>query len=366
MIKKIRQLKPRKVKELMPDNLAEKASSILPAKKDETTVPSQVPTITNETIAEHREAVLKGARKYIYPLQHSKHRIIVVTTTLALVTAIFFLTYCVVGLYRFHQNNAFLYRVTQVIPFPVARVNGSFVDYENYLFELRHYVHYYEHQLQRNFDGEDKPQLVQFRKQALTDVANAAYVKQLAKQNHVSVSEKEVNDRINEVREQNRLGNNNKVFADVLRDYWGWSVNDFRRTLKQQILEDKVVAKLDIGTTTRANNAINQLKSGADFAEVAKQVSDDTTTKANGGDFGGPINKTNPNIPPQVVSALFSLKPGQYSGIINTGSTLEIVKVNQVTGDSVSASHISFKLKDISAFTDPVRKAHPPKNYISV
>src|SRR5665811_1430574 len=37
---------------------------------------SGVPRITNETVAEHREAVLSGARKYIYPLQHSKRRIV--------------------------------------------------------------------------------------------------------------------------------------------------------------------------------------------------------------------------------------------------------------------------------------------------
>jgi hypothetical protein len=61
----------------------------------------------------------------------------------------------------------------------------------------------------------------------------------------VSVSDKEVNARLDEVRNQNRLGNNNKVFADVLHDYWGWTVNDFKRSLKQEILTEKVAAKLD-------------------------------------------------------------------------------------------------------------------------
>ena len=31
-----------------------------------------IPRITNETVAEHREEVLSSARKYIYPLQHSR------------------------------------------------------------------------------------------------------------------------------------------------------------------------------------------------------------------------------------------------------------------------------------------------------
>src|SRR6478735_11076746 len=41
-----------------------------------------LPRITNETVAEHREEVLSGARKYIVPLSHSKRRIIIITSAL--------------------------------------------------------------------------------------------------------------------------------------------------------------------------------------------------------------------------------------------------------------------------------------------
>ena len=37
---------------------------------------SNVPRITNETVIDHREEVLSSARKYIYPLQHSKHLVV--------------------------------------------------------------------------------------------------------------------------------------------------------------------------------------------------------------------------------------------------------------------------------------------------
>src|SRR4051812_29151677 len=43
---------------------------------------NDLPRITNETVAEHREQVLRGARKYIYPLQHSRANIIKVSVTL--------------------------------------------------------------------------------------------------------------------------------------------------------------------------------------------------------------------------------------------------------------------------------------------
>ncbi len=357
--------KSKQVRELVPEVVAEKAAGLNPLAPPEVpTLTENVEPITNETIAEHREEVLSGARKYIYPLQHSKHRILVISGIISVCAVIGFLVYCAVGLYRFYQYNTFLYRVTQVVPFPIAKADGHFISYENYLFELRHYVHYYQSQLGRDFSGDDHAQLIAFRKQALQDTINNAYVKILADQNHVSVSGKEVNERMAELRDQNRLGSSDKVFADVLHDYWGWSVSDFQRALRQQILSEKVVAKLDTATASRAHNALIKLASGTDFAKLAKSVSD-SPDKANGGDYGFSITDSNPNVPPQVIAELFSLKPGQVSGVINAGNTLEIVKLNSRSGNTFSASHISFNLQSISSYITPLEKAHPVHDYVT-
>ena len=371
MIKRLRKVK--KVRDLVPDSVVEKAANLNPlATKSDTPPPIEsVPRITNETIAEHREEVLSGARKYIYPLQHSKHRIIMITSTIVTGAILGLLVYCLMGLYKFYQYNTFLYRITQVVPFPIARINHSFVNYENYLFELRHYVHYYQTQLQRDLNGNDKQQLILQRKQSLEAVINNAYIKILADRNHVSVSDKEVDARINDARNQNRLGSSNKVFADVLRDYLGWSISDFKRSLRQEILSEKVEARLDNASRGRAADALSHLKSGANFSEIAKQVSDDPITKNNGGDYGFGITKTNPNVPPEVVDVLFKLAPGQISGVIlasrleiNRPDTLEILKVTQTDGNTVTAQHISFYLKDISTYVDSLKKKEPPRAYV--
>lgn len=366
MIRKLkRKIKKTKVRDLVPDNVVEKATNLVAPPPPEPLNLNDVPQITNESIAVHREEVLKGARKYIYPLAHSKQRIVGITISIVSSAIVALLIYCGVALYHYYQYNTFLYRITQVVPFPIAHLDGKFVSYESYLFELRHYVRYYESQSHVDFSNPDaKQQLVQYRRQALQQVINDAYIKVLASKNNVSVSDKEVNARITEVRNQNRLGGDNKVFADVLKDYWGWSITDFKRSLKQQILTEKVVAKLDTTDTKLANNALAQLKAGADFVSLAKQISDDTNAKNSGGDFGFAITKNNPNIPPQVIDALFKLKPGQISGVINTGSTLEIVKLNQKSGNSVTAWHIVFNLKDISTYLDPLKTKYPVKNYV--
>lgn len=323
------------------------------------------PRITNETVAEHREQVLKGARKYILPLQHSKHQVVIITSTLFIAALIGFFTYVTLALYKFQQSSTFLYRVTQVIPFPVARTSGDFVAYENYLFELRHYMHYYETQQKLNFNDEGgKEQLDTFKAQARQKVVDDAIIRQLAQKNGVSVSEKEVNDQIDLVRNQNRLGENDQVFEDVLNDYWGWTVNDFKRSLRQQLLARKVVAKLDTETRARAEAALAELQGGADFAAVAKKYSEDAATKDSGGEYGFQITRTNRDLSAQTVDALFKLQPGQTSGIVDTGYTLEIVKNLETTGDRIRGAHIQFVYKDIDSYLDPLKESQKTTIYI--
>jgi len=252
-----------------------------------------------------------------------------------------------------------------VIPFPVAKAGSSWVSYENYLFELRHTMHYYQTQQQVNFGVESgKRVLKQLKKQTMQQVIDAAYVKQLAGQNHVTVSNQEVNDQVTLVRSQNRLGNNDQVFKDVLSEFWGWTVDDFKRELRQQLLGQKVVAKLDAATQQRAQAALAQLNAGGDFATLASQVSDDTSTKANGGDYGIAIAKSNSDIAPQVVDELFKLTPGQHSGIINNGYSLEIDKVTTQEGDKVHAAHIVFNFKSINTYLTPLKAKDKSSTFI--
>lgn len=322
------------------------------------------PRITNETVAAHREEVLSSARKYVYPLQHSKHKIVLVSTSIFIAAFVGFFAYTTVALYRLKSYSTFLYRVTQVLPFPVAKAGPSYVAYENYLFELKHYIHYYQDQQKLDFNSESgKQQLQQFKKRALEKVVNDAYIKQLAKNNKISVSDKEINEEIAIVKQQNRLGGSDKVFEDVLKEYWGWSMDDFKRSLGQQLLAEKLLPTLDPATVQKANLVMNELKSGADFATTAKKYSEDPTKDA-GGDFGILVDKTNRDIPAQTVSALFKLSPGKYSDVINTGYTLEIVKLIELQGDKAKGAHIVFNFKDIDTFLNDQKDKQKARQFI--
>ncbi len=326
-----------------------------------------IPRITNETVAEHREDVLKGARKYKYPLQHSKHRIIVVSTILLCVALVSFFAYTGLALYKFQSSSAFMYRVTQVLPLPVARAGSHFVTYENYLFELRRYEHYYQTQQQVDFNSESgKRQLETFGKpQAMDEVIQAAYVKQLASKYHVSISSAELNDELSALQAQNQ--SNNQELADVTNKFFGWSIDDLKRELKQELLAQKVAAVMDTTTRARAATVLSQLQAGADFGTAAAQSSDDAATKSNGGQYADTaITAASTDVPPAVVRQLQTMQVGQVSGVIQAGTTLEIVKLISTTDGKFTAAHISFNIKPIQTYVAPYQKAHPSHIYIGV
>lgn len=328
--------------------------------------PEEVPRITNETVATHREDVLKSARKYIYPLQHSKNKIILITSSIIIIAVVGFFTYCTLALYKFQSYSTFLYKVTQVIPFPIARVDGHFIAYNNYLFELQHYIHYYQTQQKLSFNTvSGMQQLNNYKQRALDKVLDDAYVSELAAKNHITVTNQQLNYQINIVKQENRLGDNESEFESVLKNYYGWDLNDFKRELKTQLLAQNLVSALDTSTHARANSVYAQLKNGANFATLAEQNSDDTTTKANGGEYGFLISQNNVNVPPQVVAALFALKPGQFSPIINTGYSLEIDKNLAVEGGQIQAAHIVFNFQDINTYLNPLKQQQKAREYIN-
>ncbi len=227
--------------------------------------------------------------------------------------------------------------MTQVLPFPVAKAGGHYVTYENYLFELRRYEHYYQTQQQVDFSSKSgKDQLDSYKPKAMNEVIQAAYVKQLAAQNHVSVSGSELNDELSSLQAQNQ--SSNQELADVTSKFFGWSINDLKREIKQELLADKVAAKLDTAAQARAAQVVAQVQGGADLATLGTAYSDTAITAAS------------TDVPPAVVRQLEKMQVGQTSGVIQAGTTLEIVKLTGSSGGKLQASHVSIPVTPITTY----------------
>ncbi len=326
----------------------------------------EVRDINNKNVQEHREDLLKEARKFIYPLGHSRHRLVRLSIYIFVLAFISFSVFCSLELYVFQSTSGFIYTVSEVVPFPVATVGNDWVYYKNYLFELRRNMHYYESQQDINFNTPgEKAQLIDLKQQALNRVIEDQFVSILASKYDVKISSSQVNNEIKLLQRQNKLGSSTKVLASVLSDYWGWNINDFKHELSLELLQQAVVSKLDTNTTNLANTIYSQLIKGANFATLAKQYSDDLATKNNGGQYPTPISLNDTSISPQIIDQLTKMKVGQISPPINTGYSLDILKLNAVTGGQYGLSYIQLNFAPISKFINPLKKNYHTREYIN-
>jgi hypothetical protein len=327
--------------------------------------PVDASRITNETLEETRKEVLKSSRKFVYPIQKSKHRVVILSSLIGAAVLVAFVGFSLLSLYRYKSTSTFIYRVTQVVPFPVAKAGKSFVSYEDYLFEIRQYIHYFETQEKVNFSEVDgRQQLAAQRKIALQKVIDQAYIRQIAKEKRITVSDEEVDAEIELLQSQNRLGSNPEALQEIIRDYFGWTVKDFRRSLSDRVLFTKVLAALDTETTERANAALAELNAGADFSALAAKYSDDPSTKDKGGEISFLIEKVDRNVPAQMTSALYALNPGEVSGLVNVGYGLEIVKNLEEKDGKIRAAYILFNFKDMQVFLNTEKEKHKATSYI--
>jgi peptidyl-prolyl cis-trans isomerase C len=82
--------------------------------------------------------------------------------------------------------------------------------------------------------------------------------------------------------------------------------------------------KADAAAKKKIEDVIARLKKGEDFDKVAKEVTEDPSGKANGGDLGW---FTKEQMVPEFAKVAFELKPGDISGPVQTQFGWHVIKV---------------------------------------
>ena len=90
-----------------------------------------------EKVEERREEVLAQGRKFKYPLQYTKHRVVVNTILISVIIAAVLAVGGWLALYKFQMTDELLYRATTIVPVSVANVDGEKVRFSDYLMLYR-------------------------------------------------------------------------------------------------------------------------------------------------------------------------------------------------------------------------------------
>lgn len=251
-------------------------------------------------------------------------------------------------IYGKHSDNTLVYRVARIVPYPAAKVNGRWISYADYLFEVRYRKNIYENpssltssnQEPVDFKSEDgKKLLASIQASALKQVKVKAVVKQLASEQKVKVSGKELNTAIDElVKSQG----GDKKFKTAIEQFYGWDMDDFRKEYRLQLLQQKLQTQYlpSISTDQRkqADEAQTKATNGEDFAALVKQYSQDAGSKDNGGDLGF-ISADTPFVK-EFKDVALKLEPGQVSAVVPSQFGFHIIKAIEKKDDQIKVSHI--------------------------
>ncbi len=217
-----------------------------------------------------------------------------------------------------------------------ARVNGQPV----YLADYERQVAQYQAALTASGEDLSNPEtqqrLMQMRKQILDWMIEQVLLEQAAAGMGIAVTEEEVDAEIAKLVAD---AGSQEEFARRL-ERSGMTLQDLRAQLRADLIRSRVLEHIRatvptqteqvharhilVDTPELAEHLLAQLRSGADFAQLARVYSQDESTRDVGGDLGwfprGVL------LAPEVEEAAFSLQAGQISPVVRSAFGYHIVQ----------------------------------------
>lgn len=319
--------------------------------------------ITNETVAEHREEILAGGRKFKYPVQYAKHKLVLNSILIGIGAVVLLIILCAYLLYFAQTSSKFMYRLTQLVPVPVASVDGQSVRYSDYLKKYRSDIFSLVQQEQINLKSADgKKQSEYYKRKELDAAVYSAYVHKVATQQKISVSRTEIDNYITSTVNTKSISLQ-AYEKTVLQNYFDWSLDEYRDVVRDELLERKVGFAIDTSARKRADTLAKRATT-EDFAALATAESDDVVTKPNGGDVGV-LSIENQDIN-GLIAAAKRLNEGQVSSPVQGTDGYYIIKLTKKTPETVHYSQIKVNITELDKRFEAVKKAGKVKEFISV
>lgn len=323
--------------------------------------------ITTETIAEHREKVLAGGRRFKYPVQYARHKLVFNAILIGVAVIILFIVFLWWQLYSVQNTSDFMYRVTKVLPVSVARIDGERVRYSDYLMKYRSSIHYLQEKEQVNLNSEDGKRQSDFvKQQAMEDALADAYAMKLAKENAVAVTDADLETFLQQQRNSADGQVSQRTYDAVILDYYGWSPEEYRHAMKAKLLRQKVAYAVDKQAEATADR-IAELVTGnnVNLKSIAAKINTEDGAQVTFAAQGWvPANNQDGGL----AVAAAALKKGSVSSVIasTNGDGYYFVKLVDRNDTQVNYEYIHIPLTAFEQQLQAIRNADTTKVHITI
>lgn len=263
-----------------------------------------------EKVDERREEVLAAGRKFKYPLQWTKHRVVINTVLISLVVLAIIIMSGWLALYQFNMTDDMLFRITKVVPVPVATVDEESVRFSDYLMFYRSSLLSIERQSgQVDNDSSVEALRAQYMRSALSEAEEYAYANKLAKELNITVSQEEVTKELERHLSLGGVERSEEAFLKIVKENFGLDKDEYEHMLYLTILKAKVEMEIDEAANKTANEVERMLaENGGNYTAIAESLGD----KVEYQETGGLVDSQ--NIDGGRASEAIKLEPGQQSG----------------------------------------------------
>lgn len=227
-------------------------------------------TITQANLEESREVILAKGKKFKYPFQYAKHRVVINTVLISIVVLVAFTVVGWAELYKVQSTSEVAFRFTKVLGLPVAKVDGNSVRYSDYLMLYRSSLQSIEYQQGALDDSEDSErQRLHYRRQALSLAEDYAYALAKLDEAGIEITDEEIDEVIEIHRSIGGERRSDEAFKGIVRNNFNLSLKEYRRLVLLSLAKKKYSSEFDKTAKEKSQVIYERLVAGGGDMKAA-------------------------------------------------------------------------------------------------
>ena len=305
-----------------------------------------------EKVEERREEVLARGRRFKYPLQYAKHKVVNLTVLISVLAIIAAGTFVYFMLYKTQSTDDLIYRITQIFPYSVAKVDGEKVRYSDYLLIYKSSITPIEKQGMMGNDQDSSEMTDYYKREALNSAEDYTYALKLAREMNIKVEDSEVDKAVENHRKAGGVDRSEETFTRILQDNFGISLSEYRRMVYLSLVSEKVSEQIDEFARLVSEEVDKNLAAGKSLSEIAKILGD----KVEFEETGGLVDKM--NVDGGRANAALHLEKGKTSErfISNSGDGYYYVTLVDRTESTVDYKSLFIPFSELKTRIEKIRK----------